>query len=168
MQMSRMWFLLAALVFVSIGLLVPAWGVAHEGDVRVLDAWARATPSVAREGAVYLAVVNTGDSTDRLIGADTPVAESVELHASVRKGKGVTMRKLGAVVVPPGRSETFRPSETHLMLLGLKKQLREGDSFRLTLRFERAGVVEVSVRVGGLGAKGADFGDPHNGGTHKH
>jgi copper(I)-binding protein len=166
--MSRKPFFLAALVLVSIGLWVPTRGVAHEGLVRVLDAWARATPSVAKEGAVYLAVVNTGDSADRLIGAETPVAESVELHASVRQGKGVTMRKLGAVEVPSGHSEIFRPGGTHLMLLGLRKQLKEGDSFRLTLRFERAGTVEVSVRVVGLGTKEADSRHSHNGGTHKH
>lgn len=167
MQTSRILLLVTALMLVSIGLWVPVRGVAHEGLVRVLDTWARATPSVAREGAVYLTVVNTGDSADRLIGAETPVAASVELHASVRQGKGVTMRTLRAVEIPSGHSEIFRPGETHLMLLGLKRQLKEGDSFRLTLRFERAGTVEVSVRVVDLGAKEAGSRHPHNGGAQK-
>jgi copper(I)-binding protein len=48
----------------------------------------------------------------------------------------------------------------HLMLMDLKRQLKEGDKFPLTLTFEKSGSVTVTVLVGKAGAMGPDM-DPH-------
>lgn len=111
-----------------------------------------ATPSLAgsTNGAAYLAILeNTGDKPDRLIGASTPVAVSVQIHTMGMDGQGVMrMREIEAIPVAPKETIKMRPGQGfHLMLIGLREPLKEGATFPMTLSFERAGKVEVKVVV---------------------
>ena len=113
--------------------------------------WARATPKGAPNAAVYLTLVNNGSETDRLIGASSSVADNIQFHEE-RDENGVSkMRALQAIDVAPGASVVLKPSGLHLMLR-IKQQLMEGETFPLTLTFEKAGPIEVTVRVGKVGA----------------
>ena len=114
--------------------------------------WARATPAGAKTGAAYMTLVNNGGSGDRLLAAKTPAADSVQFH-SVSEENGVSrMREMRAVEVPPGGKVTFSPGSMHIMVVGLKQPLKEGQTFPLSLTFEKAGKVEVTVSIAKVGA----------------
>lgn len=112
----------------------------------VHDAWARATPPGVDTGAVYLTVVG-GTEPDRLIGARTSAAAMAQLHTEKRTAGVVTMKKLDALAVPAGAHVDLAPGGSHVMLLGLKGPLKPGQTIGLTLLFEHAGNIEVSVPV---------------------
>jgi len=103
--------------------------------------WARATPGGAKTGAAYVTLTSNGGSGDRLLSGTTPVAGQVQFHR-VSEESGVShMRELRAVEVASGAKLTFSPGGMHIMLVGLKQPLEEGQTFSLTLSFENAGKV---------------------------
>ncbi len=114
--------------------------------------WARATPAGAKTGAAYMTLINNGSAGDRLLGATTPVADKIRFH-SVSEDNGVSrMREMHDVAVAPGARVTFSPGGMHVMLVGLKQPLKEGQTFPLALTFEKAGKVDVTVSVAKVGA----------------
>lgn len=126
-------------------LALPA-GPALAQAPKVEQPWARPTVQGQSAGGAYLRVVG-GSSPDRLVGADAAIAGRVELHSMSMDGQVMRMRPVDAVDVPAGRTVELRPGGLHLMLLDLKTPLKTGNRFPLTLRFERAGAVQVEVRV---------------------
>jgi periplasmic copper chaperone A len=155
--------LLAAVIGLSLALPVRA----HDfklGPLRIDHPYATPTPSGATTGAAYLrGIRNTGDQADRLIGASSPVARTVEIHRSVIDAQNVMrMRAIEGIELPPKAEVLLRHGgEYHLMLIGLQQPLKDGDRFPMTLRFEKAGEREVMVWVQTpRGAAGAH--------THKH
>ena len=64
------------------------------------------------------------------------------------------MRPLASLDIPAGQPVTLKPGGEHIMLMGLNGPLREGQSFPLTLTFEKAGTREVTVAVEKPGAAG--------------
>ena len=120
--------------------------------VHVENAWARATPTRATTAAAYMTVINTGRSADRLLSADTPVAQTVQFHKESEENGISRMRALSSVEIDPGAKVVFKPSDMHMMMTGLKAPLKEGGTFPLTLQFEKAGKVEITVPVAKVGA----------------
>ena len=120
------------------------------GPLRIDHPYATPTPPGAANGAAYLrGIRNTGDQPDRLIGASTPAARTVEIHRSVIDAQNVMrMRAIGGIALPPKAELQLRHGgEHHLMLIDLKQPLKDGDRFPMTLRFEKAGEREVMVWV---------------------
>jgi periplasmic copper chaperone A len=131
-------------------LLLAGLGLAHaqgSATLTVDGAWARATAGLARNGAAYMTIHNTGAAADRLVAAASPVAGSVELHAHIKDGDVMRMRQVMAVEITPGEPAVFQPGGLHVMLLDLKAPLKDGERFPVTLTFEKAGQVTVSVEV---------------------
>jgi copper(I)-binding protein len=117
--------------------------------------WARATPGGARTGAAYLTIVNHGPAEDRLVGASTPVAAKVQFHQETDDNGIMRMRELPTVEIGPGATVTFKPGGMHIMLVGLKQQLKEGETFPLTLQFEKAAKIDLLIPIAKAGAMGA-------------
>ncbi len=137
-------------------------GDGRVGDMAVMRPWARATPGMARTGAVYLTMSNHGAGMDRLVATSTPVAKRAELHSHVMENNIMKMRRLSAIEVHPGKPSVLRPGGRHVMLMGLNRPLKKGDVFPLVLRFETAGRIEVRVEVGRIGAMQPRH-NPHDG-----
>ena len=133
-------------------LLALAGSVLAHGHLEVSGAWSRSTPPVSDVGAAYLTIHNTGGDQDRLVGVSSPVAERTEMHTTKNEGGMMKMRPLGTVEIAPGAEVSFHPGGHHVMLIGLKHPLKEGDHFPLTLTFEHAGKVQVEVEVRGMAA----------------
>jgi periplasmic copper chaperone A len=125
---------------------LPALAAAPTAAPTVQDAWARATPPGTGVAAVYLTLVG-GTRADRLLSATTARASMTQIHVAVATDGAVGMRETAALDVPPGATVMLAPHGTHLMLMGLTQPLAAGERFPLTLRFEHAGPVEVSVAV---------------------
>jgi copper(I)-binding protein len=120
------------------------------GPLRIDHPYATPTPAGAANSAAYLrGIRNTGEQPDRLVGASTPVARSVEIHRSVIDAQNVMrMRAVDGIALPPKAEVQLRHGgEHHLMLIDLKQPLKDGDRFPMTLRFEKAGEREVMVWV---------------------
>jgi len=123
---------------------------AQTGSIEIKEAWARATPGGAQNGAAYVTLVSpTGD---RLTGVSSPVAEKAELHQMTNDGGIMKMREVTAIDLPPGTPVSLKPGGLHVMLMGLKHPLQPGQSVPMTLQFEKSGTREVDVAVGKIGA----------------
>jgi periplasmic copper chaperone A len=123
---------------------------AQTRQIEVTNAWARATPGRSDVGAAYVTIQSP--RADRLVAASSPVAKKVELHTMTMSGTVMRMRPVAAIDIPAGQPVTLAPDGLHIMLEGLKKPLRAGQSFPLTLTFEKAGTRMVNVTVQKVGA----------------
>ena len=127
--------------------------LAHDfklGALRIDHPYATPTPAGATTGAAYLrGIRNTGEQPDRLVGARTPAARTVEIHRSQLDADQVMRMRAVDGIELPARSELRlrHGGEFHLMLIDLKAPLAVGERFPLTLRFETAGEREVTVWV---------------------
>ncbi|MBV8790874.1 MAG: copper chaperone PCu(A)C [Pseudolabrys sp.] len=125
------------------------------GVLKIGHPWSRATPKGAAVGAGYLTVTNNGSVPDRLVSVSVPgVADKVEVHEMSMKDGVMAMRPAsGGLIVPPGGTLSLAPGGYHLMLMGLKAALKEGDRLKGTLVFEKAGSVDVVFNVEGMNAQ---------------
>jgi len=141
--------LVLALVLVGTGS-----AVAKSNQIVVEKAWARATPKMAVTGGSYLTMTNRGPGEDRLLDVTSPVAEKIQFHAMEIDNGVAKMTQLSAIELHPGVPVVFKPGSIHMMLLGLRHQLKEGETVPLTLTFEKADAIEVDARVLGIAATG--------------
>jgi copper(I)-binding protein len=123
-----------------------AAAAAAKANIEVTDGWTRATPANATTAAVYFRIVSVKDA-DRLIGAKAAYAEKTEIHTTTTTGGTARMAPVTAVPIPAAGTVGFTPAGNHLMLTGLKAPLRQGDSFLVSLDFEKAGSHTTVVRI---------------------
>jgi copper(I)-binding protein len=111
-----------------------------------------ASPTLAGQtGAVYFTISNAGRTDDRLIAARTDVAQSATLHANMMTGDVMKMQAVDGLTIPAGGELPFAPGGYHVMLMGVKTPLAPGDTFPMTLTFEHAGDILLTVKVETLG-----------------
>lgn len=160
--------LLLVALFTSVAVL-PA--LAHEGEchatVSLYNGWARASVAGAPNSAAYGLLINLTDEDDTLVSASTDAAATVELHEMSMTADGVMqMRPVeGGFPVAAHNYFTLQPGGFHIMLMGLTRELTPGSMLDLTLVFEHAGEVALSVPVrdpeamGGMDMGGMHMGD---------
>ncbi len=122
-------------------------------DIDVGGVWARASAGVARAGAAFMTIENRGGADDALVAAHATVSDAVELHTHVHEGGVMKMRKIDRIPVPAASRVELKPGGLHVMFIGLKRPLKEGETFSLALDFEKGGRVLVPVTVKGVGAR---------------
>lgn len=138
-----------------------------QSKIHITDAWARVTLGKIANSAAYFSIDNSGTSDDRLIDARGEISDKIELHTHIRDGDVMRMRRLDAgVAVPAGKSVAFAPGGHHVMLIGVKSPLKEGNTFALTLVFEKAGTVVVDIPVKRSAPRGHSDHKHHD--DHKH
>ena len=124
------------------------------GDLVITQAWSRATPGGAKIAGGYLTIENKGSAPDRLIGGSADVADKVQVHEMSMNNGVMTMRQLDkGLAIEPGKTVKLAPGGYHLMMLDLKSPLKQGDKVPVTLEFEKAGKVKLSLDVQGIGAQ---------------
>ncbi len=130
--------------------------------IEVMHPWARPTiPN--RPGVAYFGIHNQGDAPDRLIGARAEGVGKIELHKAAQKDGIMTMAPVDGLEIPAGGMAHLGPGGLHLMMFGIEPPLKEGDILEMTLIFEAAGEVAISVPVS------KTMGDPqHHGKGHQH
>lgn len=138
------------LLLLAAAFTLASTALAHDyiqGDIHIIEPWSRPLPAVSANGAAYMTLVNKGTAPDRLLSVSTPAARKAEIHTHTMEGGMMKMRPLDHIDIEPGEPSVLQPGGTHVMLIGLKEPLVEGKSFPLTLNFERAGAVEVTVII---------------------
>jgi periplasmic copper chaperone A len=148
-----------ALAAIALLYCFSAWPARAEevkaGDLVISQAWSRATPGGAKIGGGYLTIENKGSVPDRLVGGSADVASKVEVHEMSMKDGVMTMRPLEkGVTIEPGKTVKLAPGGNHLMLFDLKSPLKQGEKLPVTLEFEKAGKVRISLDVESVGAQG--------------
>ena len=124
------------------------------GDLVITQAWSRATPGGAKIAGGFLTIENKGAAPDRLVSGAADIVGKVEIHEMAMNNGVMTMRPLDkGLAIEPGKTVKLAPGGYHLMLMDLKQPLKQGDKVPLTLEFEKAGKVALSLDVQGVGAQ---------------
>lgn len=124
------------------------------GNLVITQPWSRATPAGAKVAGGYLTIENKGSAPDRLVSGAGDVAGKVEIHEMAMNNGVMTMRPLDkGLTIEPGKTVKLAPGGYHLMLMDLKGPLKQGEKVPLTLEFEKAGKVMLSLDVQGVGAQ---------------
>ena len=126
---------------------------ANASGITLQHVWARASAGAGTTGAAYLTVTDNGQP-DKLVGVSTPAAEMAQLHETIDDQGVMKMRSVAGIDLTPGKPVTFQPGGYHVMLMGLHNPLKSGDTFPLTLTFEHAPPITVTVKVEPSGAPG--------------
>jgi copper(I)-binding protein len=147
--MLRSTFVIGLLLLASVAPAVP-----QTKAIEVTQAWARATPGGAKTAALYMTLVNKGSAEDRLVSVSTPVAGKAEVHSSTTENGVMHMGPVAALAVKPGTPTILKPGGYHVMLTDLKAPLVAGQTFTVSLTFEKAGTIEATATVQKVGAMG--------------
>mgnify|MGYP001301456803 CR=1 FL=1 len=157
--MKRFLSLAAALI-----LAAPAF--AHEvtvGDLQIIHPYIPQPAASAKAAGGFMAIVNNGTEADRLIGVQSDMAMKSEVHESKVDANGVgTMTHVEFIEIPPGQTVNLERGGYHVMFMGLKDSLTEGEMRKAKLIFEKAGPVEVEFQIeapmgmGDMGQSGMD------------
>lgn len=131
----------------SVALLGAGGSLAQE--ITVQDAYARASGKMAKAGAAFMEIVNAGSQDDRLISAQSDIARKVELHTHIIGDDGVAKmrRDEDGFEVPAGGMAVLKRGGDHVMFMGLKDTLAQGDMVTVVLEFENAGKMVVQIPV---------------------
>jgi copper(I)-binding protein len=123
----------------------PAFGA--DSALSIKNAYVRLAPPGAPAIAAFLTIDNAGDSPRRLVGAESPVAASAELHTSLEENGVVKMRAVDSIEIPASGEMMLKPGGYHVMLKGLKVPLAEGELVPLVLSFDDGSRQKVDAPV---------------------
>ena len=134
-------------VVLALAPLLGSCAAPGSGGVEVREAWTRPAEQ-GGNGAIYFTVENHSSETQELIGVASDTADAVEIHESKMNGDVMEMHQLESVPLGPGAEVKFEPGGLHIMLVGLKKELKNGDEIGITLQFKNLEdlIVHVPVR----------------------
>jgi copper(I)-binding protein len=149
--MRKYFVLLLALLFMLSGCVTPS-SAKQDPPIEVTDAWVRTVGGMrSRSGsdtALYMTIKNNSDSADKLLNVGSDVAQMVQIHQSEMDANGVSsMHGVEAIDIPAGGTAELQPGGYHVMLMGLTRDLKEGDSVTFTLTLQRAGKVVIQATV---------------------
>ena len=123
-------------------------GMKMHGDLVIENAWIRAAPAGAPVAGGYLKITNKGQVADTLVSVSAEFAGMSEIHEMAMEGDVMKMQMLpDGLGVPAGGEVLLKPGSYHVMLIGMKRTLKLGDTFTLDLRFEKSGDLTVQPEV---------------------
>lgn len=124
-----------------------------QAQTGVADAWVRGTVPQQQGTGAFMRITSAQGA--RLVGVQTPVAAIAEIHEMKMDGGVMKMGAVPALELPAGKTVELKPGGYHLMLMGLKQQLKGGDQVPLTLTLEGPGgqkeTLELKLPVRALG-----------------
>lgn len=135
----------AALAIATAVLLTACAGAAGSPSITVSDV--RAPEPAGPNGAVHLTLRNDGDGDDRLVSAGSDVAGRVEIHESTMADGTMSMQQVDGVDIPAGGTAVLESGGFHIMLIDVREDFAEGDTFDLTLSFETSDDQTVTAEV---------------------
>jgi hypothetical protein len=145
----------AAFALASAQLSAPAAQAADYdvGPIHITQPWARATPKGAKSGAGYMTITNKGTTPDRVSCVSSDASAQCQIHSMTMEGGVMKMRPVeGGLEIKPSETVTLAPGGFHVMLVTLKHPLETGQTVKATLKFDKAGTVDVEYPVVAIGA----------------
>ncbi|MFC3853259.1 copper chaperone PCu(A)C [Salinispirillum marinum] len=104
--------------------------------VMIHHPYVRLMPPMQPNTAAFMRLENTTSEDRQLIAVYSDIAEVVELHTHNRVDGVMQMRRVSSIDVPAGESATLQPGGYHIMLIGLKAPLQDGQVVQMTLQFD--------------------------------
>lgn len=151
-----------------VGLLMAGFAAsAAAHGLHIENPWARATVAGMNMGGGFMVVHNHEKQTDYLMGGSSPVAERVEVHTHINDNGVMRMREVqGGVPLAANARTELKPGSYHIMFMGLKQALKEGETVPVTLTFKHAKpqTINFTVRT----APKATHTHQHSGAHHHH
>jgi hypothetical protein len=131
------------IIRISILFFIAAFS-AH-AEVTVQGPWVRATVAQQKVTGAFMAITSTVDA--HVVGITSPVADRVEIHEMKMNNEIMTMRAIPSLPLDAGKTVQLAPGGFHIMLFGLRQQLKAGDSIPLTLMIEDSQKRRTPVNV---------------------
>jgi periplasmic copper chaperone A len=123
------------------------------GSIHIAQPWARATPKGAKSGAGYMTITNKGTTPDKVNCVSSDASAQCQIHSMTMEGGVMKMRPVeGGLEIKPGETVTLAPGGFHVMLMTLEHPLEAGQTVKATLKFDKAGTVDVDYPVVAIGA----------------
>jgi hypothetical protein len=123
------------------------------GSIHISQPWSRATPKGATTGAGYVTLTNKGASPERVTCVSDDASAQCQIHSMMMEGGVMKMRPVeGGLEIKPGESVSLKPGGYHMMFLSLKHPLDQGQTVKVTLKFDHAGTIDVDYPVLAIGA----------------
>ena len=116
-------------------------------DVEIDGAYARASIPNVPNSAAFFVIKNNSDKDIAITSANSDIAEKNELHTHIKENKMMKMMKIEKLVVPAKSSLELKSGGDHVMLMGLKKELKVGDEISLELSFSDGDKKNIKVPV---------------------
>lgn len=135
-------------VFAATAALLPMTALASEG-LMVKDAYARSASPSAQSGAAFMMIENHKDQACTLIGATSDVANMVEVHTHKEDANGVMqmMKVEDGLEIAAGSTHALARGGDHIMFMGLKRPLLDGEKVKVTLDFGDCGTLDTEIPV---------------------
>jgi len=147
-------------IFAATGIILAGATAAHDapakvGDLEITSAFTKAMLPGQPVGGGYLTIKNGGKSDDMLVSVSSPAAGTVEMHEMAMQGQVMKMRKLDTgIAIPAGKTVELTPGGLHLMFMKVKEPFKQGSQVPVTLTFEKAGKVDITLPVEAAGPGG--------------
>ena len=116
-------------------------------DVEIDGAYARASIPNVPNSAAFFVIKNNSDKDIAITSANSDIAEKNELHTHIKENQMMKMMKIEKLVVPAKSSLELKSGGDHVMLMGLKKELKAGDEINLELSFSDGDKKSIKVPV---------------------
>lgn len=146
----RKYFKIVTVAFI---LSVFAAGCGNSG-VTVTDAWVREVPAGIETTALYMEIENNTSETEKLLSVESEIAGTAEIHeTSVNKDGISRMQQIQTVEIPASGSVVMKPGATHVMLIGLRDKIENGQDIKVVLKFQNTGTREIMAKVKGFDDK---------------
>lgn len=149
--MNRIIRAAALSTLVSAAFILPA-----HAQVTVKEPWVRATVAQQQATGAFMQLVSAQDA--RLVEVKSPVAGIVEIHEMAMDKDVMRMRAIKGLDLPAGKVVELKSGGYHVMLMDLKRQVKEGDTVPLTLVVEgkdkKLSSIDVKAPVRPLAAPG--------------
>ena len=135
-----------SLCFLTVFLLQSIANAGAQG-ITVQDAWIRGIPPSATTTAAFMTIHNAGSDDAILKSADCEVAENVQIHTMEQVGEIMKMKEVSELRIPANGQAILAPKGYHIMLIGLVRPIKEGESIPLSLNFADRPTVVVDAVV---------------------
>ena len=116
-------------------------------DIEIERAYARASIPNVPNSAAFFVIKNNSDKDIAITSANSDAAQKNELHTHIKENKMMKMIKIEKLVVPAKSSLELKSGGDHVMLMGLKKELKAGDEINLELSFSDGDKKSIKVPV---------------------
>jgi len=143
-------------------LMLPVSTMAAELEMK--NGWVRLVPPVSDSSAAYLTLANPADNPVTIVGVDSDAADMTMLHGMRMENGRMVMFALERLEVPAHGEVSLSPGANHVMLVGLKGALAEGEEVHLTLKYADGSTQQLTVRV--VDARNQGMGQPMSPGMH--